>query len=112
MALIESNPFPIGTLAPNFNLLNTVTGNNFELIEGQGKKGTVVMFICNHCPFVVHVNEELVRLAKDYQTQEIGFIAISSNSVVTHPQDGPKFMNEHAKKTDYLSPICMMKHKK
>lgn len=104
MALIESNPFPTGTPAPDFNLLDTVSGKNLTLGELKGEKGTVVMFICNHCPFVIHVNEELVRLAKDYTSKGIGIIAISSNSVETHPQDGPEFMTQHAAKMRYPFP--------
>ncbi|MEJ6492258.1 MAG: thioredoxin family protein [Flavobacteriales bacterium] len=104
MALIESNPFPTGTLAPDFNLLDTVSGKNLSLTSIKGEKGTVIMFICNHCPFVIHVNEELVRLANDYSNKGVGFVAISSNSVKTHPQDGPDFMTEHAKKMGYPFP--------
>lgn len=104
MALTASHPFPTGTLAPDFNLLDTVSGHFVKLSDQKGKNGTVIMFICNHCPFVLHVNEELVRLAKDYQQKGISFIAISSNSVLTHPQDGPELMAVHAKKYDYLFP--------
>ena len=59
------------------------------------------MFICYHCPFVIHVNNELVKLANDYKNKGIGFIAISSNNVETHPQDGPYFMKTHAQKMNY-----------
>ncbi len=104
MALTASHPFPTGTLAPDFNLLDTVSGHFVSLSEQKGQHGTVVMFICNHCPFVIHVNEELVRLAKDYQDKGISFIAISSNSVLTHPQDGPELMAVHAKKHGYPFP--------
>ncbi len=104
MALIESNPFPTGTKAPDFNLLNTVTNKYLSLSEVKGEKGTVIQFICNHCPFVVHLNEELVKLANDYSSKGISFVAISSNSVKTHPQDGPEFMKEHAKQNNYPFP--------
>ena len=104
MALIESNPFPTGTLAPDFKLLDTVSGKNLSLSSAKGEKGTVIMFICNHCPFVIHVNEELVRLTNDYLNKGVGFVAVSSNSVKTHPQDGPEFMTEHAKKMGYPFP--------
>ena len=104
MALIESNPFPIGTEAPTFQLLDTVSGKFLSLPQLRGEKGTVIMFICNHCPFVINVNEELVKLANDYTIKGISFIAISSNSITTHPQDGPEHMTEHAKKMDYPFP--------
>lgn len=101
MALTESNPFETGTQAPNFTLLDTRTDKHKSLTELKGEHGTVVMFICNHCPFVIHLNEELVKLANDYQNKGIGFIAISSNNADTHPQDGPSFMKTHAEQMDY-----------
>lgn len=104
MALTPSNPFPTGSKAPNFNLLDTVSGNQISLQNVQGDKGTVVMFICNHCPFVIHVNEELVRLAGDYQSKGIGFVAISSNDVENYPQDGPDKMKTHAHEQGYSFP--------
>jgi peroxiredoxin len=104
MALTESNPFPLGRIAPDFNLLDTVSGRFLSLSSLKGENGTVIMFICNHCPFVLHVNEELVRLAKDYMDKGIGIIAISSNSIKTHPQDGPEKMAIHAQDYGYTFP--------
>jgi peroxiredoxin len=101
MALTESNPFAIGTQAPNFTLLNTVSGDQASLSNLKGEKGTAIFFICNHCPFVIHVNSELVRMANEYTSKGIGFIAISSNNVETHPQDGPEYMKKHAEKVGY-----------
>ena len=66
MALVASNPFPNGTKAPNFSLLNVVSNTYNSLQSLKGEKGTLVMFICNHCPFVIHVNDELVRISNDY----------------------------------------------
>ena len=96
MAQIPSNMLPLGTKAINFNLLDTVSDNTLTFSDVKGEKGTVVMFICNHCPFVIHLNEELVRLANAYTKQGFGFVAISSNDVVKYPQDGPDKMKEHA----------------
>lgn len=104
MALTESNPFPIGTQAPDFNLLDTRSDKQLSLSEVKGEKGTAILFICNHCPFVIHVNDELVRMANEYAEMGIGFIAISSNNVETHPQDGPEFMKKHAEKQGYSFP--------
>ena len=104
MARTESNPFPIGTKAPEFTLINTVDDQLVSLQNAKGKRGTVVLFICNHCPFVIHVNPELVKLANEYQEKGIGFIAISSNDVVNYPQDAPKFMKEVAEKWNYPFP--------
>jgi peroxiredoxin len=104
MALTASNPFPLGTKAPDFKLPDTKSGMQMDLMQLKGEKGTAIFFICNHCPFVIHVNDELVRMAKEYEEKGIGFIAISSNNVETHPQDGPEFMKEHAEKQGYPFP--------
>jgi len=94
----------LGAKAPDFNLLDTVSGNHLNLDNLKSDIATVVMFICNHCPFVLHVNEELVRMANDYERRGVAFIAISSNSVKTHPQDGPTEMTLQAKKENYPFP--------
>ncbi|MBT8221767.1 MAG: thioredoxin family protein [Eudoraea sp.] len=104
MARTPSNMLPLGTSAPDFNLYNTVTGEELSLEQARGDKATVVMFICNHCPFVIHVNEALVRLANTYQKQGVGFIAISSNDVENYPQDAPHLMKETAEKLGYPFP--------
>ena len=69
MALTPSRMLPLGTTAPDFTLPDTVSGKELSLSELKSDSGTVVMFICNHCPFVVHVREELVRLASDYRAK-------------------------------------------
>lgn len=102
--LVESNPLQKGTLAPDFTLQDTVSDSMISLREAKGVNGTVVMFICNHCPFVVHVNPELVRLANDYADKGFGFVAISSNDVNYVPQDGPAFMKQHAAIQGYPFP--------
>ncbi len=102
--LIESNHFKHGTVAPNFTLLDTQTNVLKTLADVKGEKGTVIFFICNHCPFVVHVNPELVRLANDYSNKGFGFAGISSNDVNYVPQDGPDYMATHAKKMKYPFP--------
>lgn len=104
MALTLSNEFAIGTTAPDFTLLNTVDDTIISLQDCKGEKGTVVMFICNHCPFVIHVNAGLVKLAKDYQSKGVGFVAISSNDVENYPQDAPDLMKKLAKKEGYPFP--------
>ncbi|MEM1214451.1 MAG: thioredoxin family protein [Bacteroidota bacterium] len=104
MALTESNMLPLGTSAPHFKLPDTVSGNVLSLEETTGQKGTVVMFLCNHCPYVIHVNEEIVRLADHYQKQGVGFVAISSNDVANYPADAPEKMTVHARKVGYNFP--------
>jgi peroxiredoxin len=104
MARTPSNMLPLGTKAPNFELPDTVSGNSLNLKNVKGDKGTVIMFICNHCPFVIHVNAEIVSIAKAYNSKGISFIAISSNDAMNYPQDAPEKMKIHAKETDYPFP--------
>ncbi len=95
---------PLGTAAPDFELYDTISERKIVLKEARGEKGTVVMFICNHCPFVIHVNEEIVKLANAYQKKGIAFIAISSNDVVNYPQDAPDLMKQTAERLGYSFP--------
>ena len=104
MALTESNEFAIGTKAPDFTLINTVDGVFVALKELKGDKGTVIMFICNHCPFVIHVNDALVKMANEYKEKGVNFIAISSNDVENYPQDSPALMQQLAKDVKYPFP--------
>ncbi len=104
MARTLSNMIPLETQAPNFNLFDTVSKNYLSLENLKGEKGTVVMFICNHCPFVIHVNDTLVDIANEFAEKGINFIAISSNDVDNYPQDSPEKMTIHAKKQNYPFP--------
>ena len=104
MALTPSNSFENGTTAPDFTLFDTVSEKNLSLQDLKGNRGTVIFFICNHCPFVIHINKELVQLANDYSKREISFLAISSNDVEKYPMDGPKKMKYHALKEQYPFP--------
>lgn len=104
MAQTPSNMLPLGTKAPYFSLSDTISGNTLNLNDLKGETGTVIMFICNHCPFVIHINEELVRLANDYSEKGINCIAISSNDVVNYPQDSPEKMKLHALNEGYPFP--------
>lgn len=104
MALTPSNMLPLGTKAPDFTLTDTVTGKPLTLSQLKSDKATVVMFICNHCPFVKHIEHELARLAKDYQQKNIAFVAISSNDIENYPDDAPAKMRENAKRLGYIFP--------
>ncbi len=95
---------PLGSEAPPFALPDTISGKTVRLEDIASDKATVVMFICNHCPYVIHVNEEIVRLANDYIAKGIVFVAISSNDVVNYPQDGPEQMKKQAQKLKYPFP--------
>ncbi|MEO7176185.1 MAG: thioredoxin family protein [Saprospiraceae bacterium] len=104
MSLTESKMLPLGSLAPDFTLPDTISDQLLSLQDLKGEKGTVIMFICNHCPYVLHVNDELIRIAKDYQSKGIAFIAISSNDAQKYPMDGPAKMKIHAKTVGYPFP--------
>ncbi len=104
MALTSSTMLPLGTKAPSFELQDTVSGKICSLKTLKSSIATVIMFICNHCPYVKHVQMELIRLAKDYQTKEIAFIAISANDAENYPEDGPKEMTKLAKQLAYPFP--------
>lgn len=104
MARTFSNMLSLGTIAPDFNLMDTISGFKKSLTELKGDKGTVIMFICNHCPYVIHVNEGLVKVASDYMNKGVSFIAISSNDVKNYPDDSPELMKENALKNNYPFP--------
>jgi len=104
MSLTASNPFPLNSKAADFLLPDTVSGNKLSIKDISGERGTVVLFICNHCPYVIHVNEQLVTLAKDYLKKDIGFVAISSNDVLNYPDDAPELMTKQAARLNYPFP--------
>ena len=105
MARVESVTLQAGFSAPDFQLPEPLTGGVVKLSEySKDAKATVIMFICNHCPFVIHLKPAIVDLAKEYQARNVAFVAISSNSVDTHPQDGPEMMAEDAKRHGYTFP--------
>ena len=104
MARTESNMLALGTKAPDFNLIDTDDDTKKSLQELKGTTATLVMFICNHCPFVIHVNAQLAQLAKDYISKGINCIAISSNDVENYPQDRPELMKQNAIDNDFIFP--------
>ncbi len=104
MARTESNMLPLGTLAPDFSLPDPRSMDQVSLEDIRGKKGTVVMFICNHCPYVKHVNSEIIRLCNDYRVTGFGFVGINSNDVERYPEDSPLQMARTAQKLGYPFP--------
>lgn len=104
MSLALSNMMELGTKAPDFTLLNTVTNKTVSLTDLKSDVATVIVFICNHCPFVHHLNSKLVDVANSYQGKGVQFIAISSNDVANYPQDRPELMQEVAEKEGYSFP--------
>lgn len=103
MVRTASTMMPLGTLAPDFSLPD-YDGQNWSLANARGKQGLLVIFMCNHCPYVKHVAPELSRLAYEYQAKGIGVVGISSNDVVSHPDDSPEMMKREAAVQGYLFP--------
>lgn len=104
MVLTYSQAMQKGTIAPDFTLPDTVSGKPFSLSSLQNKPATVIMFMCNHCPYVKHIQEEIVNLAKEYQKKEVAFVAISSNDIEEYPQDAPNMMKQNAEAFGYTFP--------
>ncbi|MFB9052592.1 thioredoxin family protein [Formosa undariae] len=99
-----STMMPLGTKAPDFTLQDTISDTELSLNDIKGEHATVIFFICNHCPFVLHVNTQLVQLAKDYKSKGVNCIAISSNDIENYPQDAPDKMKLVAKREGYIFP--------
>lgn len=104
MARTPTKNIPLGFDAPDFQLPEPLTGRMVSLDEIKGENGTLVMFICNHCPFVIHVIDELVKIGYDYKNKNIGIVAINSNDVENYPDDHPDKMKELAKSKDFPFP--------
>ena len=104
MAATPSNMIPLGAPAPSFALPDTVSGRVVSLAELRSAHATVVMFICNHCPFVKLVQDQLAQLAADYQPRGVAFAAISSNDAASYPDDGPEAMKALAERLGFTFP--------
>lgn len=96
----------LGTPAPGFSLPDVVTGKTVSLKDFEGKTALLVMFICKHCPYVIHVQQELARIGKDYAGKPVGIVAISSNDVTNYPEDSPAKMKEMAQTLGFTFPCC------
>ncbi len=104
MALTPSTMLPLGTKAPEFKLWCVINETHYHLNDLKSDKATVIMFICNHCPYVKHVQVGLVELANDYIVHGISFIAINSNDIENYPADHPDKMKEDAERLGYPFP--------
>ena len=104
MAAITTTQIPLGFQAPDFRLLDTLSDKELSLEELKSDRATVIMFICNHCPYVKHIQEQLVKLADDYMSKGIAFIAISSNDAVNYPEDAPAKMKETGQEFNFPFP--------
>ncbi len=99
-----SSMLPLGTKAPAFELLNPHNGQIESLQSHRGQVGTLIMFICNHCPFVKHITTELVRLGDEYPAKGVAVIAINANDVDTYPDDSPDNMALEVQQHGYAFP--------
>jgi peroxiredoxin len=106
MALTPSTMLPLGTAAPDFSLPDVVSGQTIALATCAGKRALLVMFICRHCPYVVHVREELARLGRDYAGKDIGMVAVSANDATGYPDDAPEQLKAMAKELEFTFPFC------
>jgi len=102
---LTSSMLPLGTAAPSFTLPDVTTGRAVSLADFSGKEALLVMFICNHCPYVVHVRCELTRLGLDYAESALGIVAISSNDPVAYPDDSPAELKDMAEEADFQFPV-------
>jgi thiol-disulfide isomerase/thioredoxin len=103
MALTPSNMLPLDTPAPDFDLVDAVSGERFSLASFAEAPALCVMFICNHCPFVIHVRDEITNVASEYT--DVAFVAINSNDIENYPQDGPVQMKALAEELGWKFPF-------
>lgn len=106
MARTSSTMLELGTQAPAFALPEVVTGQTISLSDLENKKALLVMFICRHCPYVKHVEQELARLGRDYAGSEAAIVAISANNAVENPDDAPASLKEMAQELAFTFPFC------
>lgn len=105
MATEVHNATPLGSAAPEISLPDVVTGSTVTLSQLPPSKALLVMFLCRHCPYVVHVREEILRLARDYQPKGVWFLAISANDPETYPDDAPGKLREMALEHQFPFPV-------
>ena len=106
MARTASTMLDLGTTAPDFQLPDVVTGETISLSTFAGKDGLLVMFICRHCPFVKHVQDQLAAIGKDYQNKNLGIVAISANDAENYPNDAPDSLKEMVSEVGFTFPLC------
>ncbi|WP_159784478.1 thioredoxin family protein [Sodalinema gerasimenkoae] len=106
MVRTPSTMLDLGTPAPPFTLPDTVSGETITLDSFKGKKALLVIFLCEHCPFVKHVQGELAKIGHDYAEQGLGVVAISANDISTHPADAPEHLKRMAQTLGFNFPVC------
>lgn len=106
MVKTASTMLPLGTAAPEFQLPDVVSNQTISLPTFADSKALLIMFICQHCPFVKHVQEELAKIGQDYQEKPLGIVAISANDVANYPQDSPEMLKQMAQELNFNFPVC------
>ena len=106
MVLTPSTMLPLGTQAPDFRLPDVVSGKIISLANFADKTALLLMFICCHCPFVKHIQQEIAKLSQDYQYKSLGIIAISANDISKYPDDSPENIKLMAQKLGFNFPFC------
>lgn len=97
---------PLGTSAPDFQLNDVTSGKAISLATFEGKKALLVMFICKHCPYVIHVQKQIAQIGADYENKSVGMVAISSNDASKYPEDSPEGLRKQAAELDFRFPYC------
>ena len=103
---VQSTMLPLGTHAPDFSLSDVVSGDSVSLSEFVNKKALLVIFMCRHCPYVKHVQQEIAKIGSDYKGKDIGIVAISSNDPAAYPEDAPESLAQQAKELGFEFPYC------
>lgn len=106
MVKTASTMLPLGTNAPDFQLPDVVSGANISLANFADSKALLLIFLCQHCPFVKHVQQELAQLGQDYGQQPLGIVAISANDVANYPDDSPAKLKQMAEELHFNFPLC------
>ena len=106
MVLTPSTMLPLGTIAPKFQLPDVTSGKKISLATFKDRKALLFIFMCRHCPFVKHVQEEFLRLQQDYQNSSLGIVAISANDVAKYPDDSPENLKAMAQENGFEFPVC------
>ena len=105
MSLTPSTMLPLGTTATDFKLPDVVSGKIYALKDFAGKKALLVMFMCQHCPYIQHIKEELAKLGKDYASKDITMVGISANDADNYPDDSPAELKKFAKSAGFAFPL-------
>ncbi|UCH24349.1 MAG: thioredoxin family protein [Trueperaceae bacterium] len=107
MAATPSTMLALGTKAPDFSLTDVVTGRNVSLDDFSSSKALLVMFICKHCPYVIHIEKELAKLGTDYLPEDVGIVAICANDIENYPQDAPEQLKAMAERLGFTFPYLI-----